>query len=315
MQYLTRTAAGVSVPKQFCSLGPGPSLLHLALLRARSVAPRARILVTLTAAHRAWWDDLVRCLPADNILVQPEQRGTAVGMLHPLLEILRRDAQASLAILPSDHYFREEAGIAVGLQEAMLLTHQFPERVLLLGFEPADADPDLGYIVPGEACGRGMFGVRGFAEKPDAGRVGALLQAGALLNSFILAANARALLGVFARRWPALVAQVRDYVESSHQPSGRAADVAQRFSELPALDFSSDVLENDGHEFAVLRVAACGWSDLGTPTRLERVLRRHRRAIERAMPATPEMRGQLDLAERNADPGPACDSNASSLRS
>src|SRR5512144_3281246 len=51
MRHLTVTAAGVSVPKQFCSLGRGPSLLHAALQRARAVAPPARIVVTVSEEH------------------------------------------------------------------------------------------------------------------------------------------------------------------------------------------------------------------------------------------------------------------------
>lgn len=38
LQCLTTTAAGVSVPKQFCSLQGGRSLLHCALQRAAMVA-------------------------------------------------------------------------------------------------------------------------------------------------------------------------------------------------------------------------------------------------------------------------------------
>src|SRR3546814_6107662 len=39
LQALTTTASGVAVPKQFCSLGGGASLLHDALMRARVIAP------------------------------------------------------------------------------------------------------------------------------------------------------------------------------------------------------------------------------------------------------------------------------------
>ena len=43
LRHLTTTAEGVTVPKQFCSLRGGPSLLQEALERAQLVARRDRI--------------------------------------------------------------------------------------------------------------------------------------------------------------------------------------------------------------------------------------------------------------------------------
>lgn len=315
MQHLTRIGSGVSVPKQFCSLGRGPSLLHQALLRARSVAPPERILISLTEAHRCWWTGISESLPADNILVQPGQRGTGIGILHALLEILHRDPQASLVILPSDHFFRNEAGVAAGLREALEITRIHPERVLLLGFEPDEADPDLGYILPGEAYGQALFSVRAFTEKPGTEAASALLKQGALTNSFIVAANGHALLEIFERQWPEVVAPLRDCLAARSDPARRVGELACLFAAIPSIDFSGQVLANNLRALAVLRVAPCGWSDLGTPARLERVLHRHRAVIESMPPSPAAMRGQLDLVERSDSGEPTRDNSASSLRS
>jgi mannose-1-phosphate guanylyltransferase len=315
MQHLTRTASGVPVPKQFCSLGRGPSLFYLALLRALRVAPSERILVTLTEAHQAWCKGLFTHLPHRNVLAQPEQRGTGIGILQPLLEILERDPDARLVILPSDHYFLDEAAINTGLRKALRLARTGPKRVILLGFEPDEPDTDLGYIVPGHARGEELFAVRRFSEKPAAERVRRLLKHGALWNSFIVAANAAALLAMFERRVPAVVAQLRDYMARQRSGNVSAAELARQFAALPTLDFSEQIIDPAPRDFDVLRLAPCGWSDLGTPARLARVVQRHRADIERAPCAPVAMRGQLDLAERIESPESAWDSSASSLRS
>ncbi len=315
MQHLTRTASGVPVPKQFCSLGRGPSLFYLALLRALRVAPPERILVTLTEAHQGWCKELFAHLPHRNVLVQPEQRGTGIGILEPLLVILERDPDARLVILPSDHYFLDEAAINTGMRKALRLTRTSQEPVILLGFEPDEPDTDLGYIVPGHARGEELFGVRRFTEKPTADRVRALLKHGALWNSFIVAAHAAALLEMFERRSPAVVAQVRDYRARQRSRTVSAADLARQFATIPTLDFSEQIIGPAPRDFGVLRLAPCGWSDLGTPARLARVVQRHRADIERVRPAPASMRGQLDLAERVDSRESAWDSSASSPRS
>ena len=315
LQTLTRTASGAAVPKQFCSLGGGPSLLHLALMRARHVAPAERILVTLAATHRTWWKDIYQWLPRANVLVEPEQRGTGIGILHPLLEILQRDPDAVLAILPSDHYVRDESAIAAGLEKAVRLMDAHADRVMLLGLQPEDADPDLGYIVPAETCGEGVFTVRGFSEKPGAERVAALLQRGALCNSFIVVTRAATLLELFEHQVPAAVARLRIYRDGMRDRSVDDAELARLFAAIPSIDFSSQVIADAPERLSVLRVAPCGWSDLGTPPRVERVLRRHGDDIQRSAPAPLAMRGQLDLAERAVSGDSSVASKTSSLRS
>ena len=112
------TTNGVAVPKQFCSLHDGPSLLQEALHRAEAVAPRQRICTIVAEQHRRWWQGPLWSLPSQNIIVQPENRGTAAGLLLPLLHIEARDPQARVVVLPSDHYVRDEATLARSLRNA-----------------------------------------------------------------------------------------------------------------------------------------------------------------------------------------------------
>ena len=155
LQALTTTASGVAVPKQFCSLGGGPSLLHDALQRARAVAPPERICAVVAEQHHRWWQTLSSSIPTQNIVVQPRNRGTANGILLPLLQILHRDADASLLVLPSDHYVRNETMLAESLQQAVAQIDCRHDRIILLGLTPEEADCELGYVVPAVGSGPG----------------------------------------------------------------------------------------------------------------------------------------------------------------
>ena len=46
------------------------------------------------------------------------------------------------------------------------------------------------------------------------------------------------------------------------------------YADLPQIDFSRDVLEVCSSSLRLVRVPACGWSDLGTPKRVAQTLRR-----------------------------------------
>jgi len=270
---LTTTASGVAIPKQFCSLGGQESLLHDALRRARAVAGPERTCAIVAEHHRRWWQSLRLDIPASNLISQPRNRGTATGILLPLLHILRRDPAAALLVLPSDHYVRNEHALAASLQSAMLELQRDPGRVILLGITPEDADPELGYIVAEGGNGCAVGRVAEFVEKPDAAIARELIARGGLWNSFIFAASGDALLRAFEARCPDLVGEMRHIVTSADSATARAR-LAQLYEELPALDFSRDVLQRSPELLRVMTVPPCGWSDLGTPRRVVQTVSR-----------------------------------------
>jgi mannose-1-phosphate guanylyltransferase len=265
------TQNGIAVPKQFCSLNGGPSLLQDALHRAENVVARSRICTIVAEQHRRWWEGPLAMLPTGNIVVQPQNRGTAVGILLPLLHLELRDPDARLVLLPSDHYVRNEDALARSLRAAL---HQLPRRgdeVLLLGIGPDEADPELGYIVPSHTDRDGAFGVQRFVEKPATALARALVDQGAVWNSFIIAARLSALLRLYERRYPEVVARLRRAVECDVLCGTQSAVVAA-YERLPEIDFSRHVLEGQEAVLRVLPVPACGWSDLGTPRRVAAAL-------------------------------------------
>ena len=146
---ITKTSDGTVVPKQFCSLHGKDSLLASALARAKGIAPQKQIATVVAAQHRAWWTNgALDGLLESNIFIQPHNRGTAHGILLPLVAIAAVDPNATVLVLPADHYFADEDGIAVSLRRAAALAKENAESIHLLGIEPDEADPELGYILP-----------------------------------------------------------------------------------------------------------------------------------------------------------------------
>jgi mannose-1-phosphate guanylyltransferase len=273
---LTMTASGVAVPKQFCSLGGDTSLLNCAIRRAQAIAPPERTCAVVADHHRRWWQALPLDIPADNLILQPRNRGTANGILLPLLHIVHRDPDAAVLVLPSDHYVRNESVLADSLRRAMVELQREQGSLILLGMEPDEPDPELGYIVGQGADGSAIRAVAEFVEKPSALAARALIARGAVWNSFIFAATGRTLLRTFEERCPDLVGEMRHIVDSPARSAVRAARLAGLYEDLPELDFSRDVLQRSPSLTRVLTVPACGWSDLGTPRRVGETVSRYR---------------------------------------
>jgi mannose-1-phosphate guanylyltransferase len=263
LRRLTRNERGIAVPKQFCSLQGGPCLLQEALQRAAAVAPLSRICSIVAEQHREWWTPVLNYLPEQNVIVQPQNRGTAHGILLPLLSIVERDPEASVILLPADHYLRDEDIMAAALRRAADLARSDRNSIYLLGVEPDEPDTELGYILPASRSREGAADVVRFVEKPNEIRARVLLDQGALWNVFIMAASVRTLLGLFDSSYAATIAAMRGF---------EGATLEAVYQRLRTLDFSKDVLQGKESILKVLTVPHCGWTDLGTPERVGLIL-------------------------------------------
>ena len=283
---LTRNDAGVIVPKQFCSLQGGPCLLQEALQRARAVAALPQVCSVVAEQHRQWWTPILSYLPEQNLITQPHNRGTAYGVLLPLLRIVERDPDAVVVLLPADHYLRDEKVMAASLRLAADLAESDRGSMYLLGMEPDGPDTELGYILPTSRSRMGAQDVLRFIEKPSEIRARVLLDQGALWNVFIMAASVRTLLSLFDAGYAAAMAAMR---------GSEGAKLESIYRNLNSADFSREVLQGKESLMKVLTVPRCGWTDLGTPERVGMILE-NLAASERA--AQPYFPAHVSLADR-----------------
>jgi mannose-1-phosphate guanylyltransferase len=267
---LTTDSAGNAVPKQFCSLDGGKSLLQEAVVRAGRAVPAEQVCVLVGAHHRRYWPQARWTVRPENVIVQPANRGTAHGVLLGLLSILARDPFARIVFLPSDHFVQDESALAETVRLAVGHVEWDTGAVVLVGIQPHEPDPELGYIVPGRTLRSGAYTVRRFVEKPGHAVATQLLQSGALWNSFLFVARGWSLLSLFSRRIPHSVAAM-DAALARHD---RASAIPQLYETLPSIDFSRSITQGCEESLRVAAAPACGWSDLGTPSRVAEALGR-----------------------------------------
>ncbi|MDP9082550.1 MAG: sugar phosphate nucleotidyltransferase [Pseudomonadota bacterium] len=273
LKELTTTAVGETIPKQYCSMQRDTCLLEDALKRAEAVALPQHICSVVAVQHRRWWSSTLEVLPVKNIFVQPDNRGTAHGIMLALLHIERRAPSSVVVLLPADHFVTDEATMARSLRTAANLAADNDDLVYLLGAEPDHPDQELGYIVPKAQRRDVATGVARFAEKPDAQKAHALIKEGALWNTFILAGAVPALLNLFAEHFAQTLEAMREALAAAQSGLVESAALELLYAGLESLDFSHDVLQCNEKMLQVLRVPSCGWTDLGTPKRVGETVR------------------------------------------
>jgi mannose-1-phosphate guanylyltransferase len=271
LRKITTNREGLVIPKQYCSLDRSSCLLQDAVVRGGSVALPSHICTVVAAQHRRWWTSAVSALNESNVFVQPQNRGTALGILLAALTLEMRNPTATLVLLPADHYFRDEEAITRGLRVACNLASRNTTATYLLGVEPASADTELGYILPTERLADRPASIAGFKEKPSAEHARELIALGALWNLFIVVGSVSAVLELFREEHAEVVREMRESL--TQKGAGQRDAVEEFYAKVNPVDFSRDILEVQAGRLQIIRLPHCGWTDLGTPQRVEATIR------------------------------------------
>ena len=276
LRALTRELCGDDRPKQFCPVLSRGTLLEATWARLDGVISPARRMAVVTRHHEPFYTPLMARLRPADLVVQPENRGTAAGILYPLLRLAARAPAAAVAVLPSDHHFSDDARFMARVEAAFEAVATRPDRLVLLGMIPDSPESEYGWIEPGDLLAPGamrdLYQVTRFWEKPAADLADRLRLAGCLWNSFVMVGAVETFLATIACALPALYGAL-DNVAPAFGAVVEADAVRAVYAALPPADFSRHVLTPSTSRLAVMPVTGVTWSDLGSPDRVRRVRR------------------------------------------
>ena len=275
---LTRRITGDPRPKQFCPLlDRGETLLDRTRRRVDLLSRTDHQIVVVTRTHEPYYRPLVTDLAPGRLVVQPHNRGTAAGLLYPLLRISELAGDVPVAIFPSDHFVDDDLVFMSTVSSAVAAVTEHPGLVILLGIEAATPETEYGWIEPVERPlpidGEPVFPIRRFWEKPDPQLADDLFSRGCLWNSFVMVGRVTAFLELIAAGIPGLLrafAPIRRALGSPLEAS--AADLV--YATLPEVNISERGLEPDADRLGVVRVKGVEWSDWGNADRVFATIRR-----------------------------------------
>ncbi|HEV8439867.1 MAG TPA: sugar phosphate nucleotidyltransferase [Methylomirabilota bacterium] len=268
---------GEDRPKQFAALVGSRSLLRQTLDRVRLAVPAEQTVIVTHQNHQGYLPEALDGASVGRVLMQPEDRGTAAGILLPSHWIHRCDPDAIVAVFPSDHFIREEQLFMDHVVEVADAVREHPEWLVLLGAAPTHPEPDYGWIEPDEvvgctAAGQPLSRVRRFWEKPSTLSAGVCLQQGWLWNTFVIVARVSVLLAISRQLLPRLHESLSVIAPFWGTETEEWA-FRQAYASAPKANFSRSVLELNPPSLVVSRLPTLNWSDLGTPERMVKALK------------------------------------------
>lgn len=268
LQELTREVAGKPIPKQYCRLLHGSSLLEATLARAHHFSARRQISVIVNQGHMALAKEQLKALPEGNVFVQPRNRDTGPGFMYALLQLERMYPDAIVAAFPTDHYVENDKAFMAHVQRAADILEQLPEKIAILGVAPDRPESGYGYILPAGPIesDAGAFHVEAFTEKPDPARACDIIARGGLWNTFVMVFRLSRMMELLQKNAPAefaAMAALRD-----------APDKAEEvYAAIEGWNLSTHFLAHIPQHLMVVEVGDVGWSDWGTRESIERTYR------------------------------------------
>jgi mannose-1-phosphate guanylyltransferase len=260
------------VPKQFWRYDGKRSLLEATLDRVAPLSSPDHTVIVVDKSHRRFLDLTAGSSNYCRVIYQPADRGTAVGVLAGLVEVLDAAPEAIVLLTPSDHGVVRSRQFRSGIRAAFGHVRSGRSDVVLFGVDPTSADCDYGWIGSDVASRPGGFTrVARFIEKPSPDHAAALLKSGAVWNTMVLVAPATALFELFWTHLPSLASV---FARALHlPPPARRTFLAEAYRALPFADFSHQVVAPARGLSLFTWRAEMGWSDLGTPARIEQWIR------------------------------------------
>ena len=260
-------------PKQYCAFTGVRTLLEDAATRALGVASARRLVTVIGKGHWRYLDEPRRLQFPGRIIEQPANCDTAAGFFLPLAYVLREDPEATVSLLPSDHFVADPYRFQRHLRRALRCAEREPERLFLLAAVPEGPEADYGWVRTGAgATGSGPRPVTEFLEKPDPATARRFYEEGCLWNTLVLAGKARTFWELGRRFLPEVIERldiVRRFIGTPYE-----ADVSREvYDGMPRANLSRDLLEKAPERLAAVAMDEVGWSDWGRPERILESLR------------------------------------------
>lgn len=254
-----------ALPKQLLSLaaqGVGTSMIAETVRRLAPLCPPERVVVATGARLVEVTRKALPELGSDAFLGEPEARNTAPCIAWASAVIARRDPQALVMVVPSDHHIGDPDTFRAVLARAVASAER---GITTVGIEPTRPDTGYGYIELGEAeATPGVFRVARFVEKPDRERAAEYVAGGRhLWNSGMFFFRASTLLDAVRRFAPEIWAGV-ERIEAAAKISREAEQHAtiEAFAKFPSISIDYAVMEKVAPLYVV--AGSFGWSDVGS---------------------------------------------------
>ncbi len=259
-------------PKQMLDIVGEGTMISQTINRMRGLVAAGNIHILTTKAHAG---DIRLHLKgagrkAVSVFNEPCARNTAAAIGLAAVRLKKLDPESIMIVLPADHYISDTKAFLRTLRSGVAGAEM--SRLVTIGIVPMRPDTGYGYIEKGSEYGRGLYKVRRFVEKPDIKRANEYLRQGCYYwNSGIFIWKTSAILSEIRKRMPVMYKGLRK-IGAAIGTEREEMVLDEVYPSLEDISIDYGVMEKSDRVLMV--EAGFGWSDLGTWSALDDVLRK-----------------------------------------
>ncbi|MGL5647458.1 MAG: mannose-1-phosphate guanylyltransferase [Clostridium sp.] len=155
-------------PKQFLDVINEKSFLVNTVERIAPLIEKENIYIVTNKDYEDQIRDELKDISKENIITEPMNKETATCIGLSAVKLLKKDQDAVMIVLPSDHYIKDEQEYVNTLAQAIELANR-RKAIVTLGIEPTRPEIGYGYIEMGEQVSGDIatYKVARFTEKPN----------------------------------------------------------------------------------------------------------------------------------------------------
>ncbi|NKB21881.1 MAG: mannose-1-phosphate guanylyltransferase/mannose-6-phosphate isomerase [Alphaproteobacteria bacterium] len=254
-----------SYPKQLLPLSSEQSLLQETAARVNDPAIFTAPLIICNSEHRFVVAEQLNQLNIKPlaIVLEPVGRNTAPAAAVAALMLKKKDANARVLLLPSDHTIANERAFKDAASIAAQATEE--DYLVTFGVKPNRAETGYGYIHRGPPLKNysGCFSVGEFVEKPDGATAARYLATGGYdWNSGMFLFSANAFLVELEALEPEILNACAESIKEAETDLDFVRINEKSFSVCPSKSIDYAVMERT--ERAAVIPVEIGWNDVGS---------------------------------------------------
>ena len=260
------------MPKQLLKLAGDRTMIQQTVDRCETWIPRDNVWVVTNAVQADETSRQLPDVPREQILLEPCGRNTAPCIGLAAIQILAKDPDGVMFVMPADHVIQPREIFQAAGQEAARLVAASPDQFVLFGVPPTYPATGYGYIERGAALAGGTksFHVASFREKPAADVAQQYIDSGLYYwNCGIFCWSARGILAALERYEPEIHARLLTLSAAVGTPEWDSLLQAE-FPQMKDISIDYAVLER-ADTVAVVE-APYEWDDVGSWLALPRLL-------------------------------------------
>ena len=256
-------------PKQFLKLINGKSFLVNTVERITSLISKENIYVVTNQDYVDKIKNELSDINPDNIFTEPQNKETATCIGLSAVKLLKKDKDAIMVVLPSDHHVEGKKEYLDVLSEAIDIANK-RRGIVTVGITPTRPETGYGYIEMGEriVSSEAAYKIARFTEKPNIEVAKDFLLKGTYLwNSGMFIFRADVILREIEKYLPKMYKSLMEIYQNIGEEFEEQV-VREQYNLIDGISIDFGVMQRTRKAYVIKGNFA--WDDIGSFTALSR---------------------------------------------